>query len=68
MDKKKFKIGIEEVLAAEFIVEALDAEEAMKIAEEKYKNGEFVIQPGEVHQKQLAIISPVGEATEWTEF
>lgn len=68
MKKKKYKIAIEETIAAEFIIEAMDAVEAAELTMEKYRNGEFVIQPGEVHQKRMAITFPVEEATAWTEF
>ncbi|WP_405378687.1 hypothetical protein [Phascolarctobacterium sp.] len=68
MDKEKFKIAIEEVVVAEFVVEAMDAEDAMKIAEEKYKSGEIVIYGGEVQQRQMAIIFPKEAASEWKEF
>lgn len=66
--KKKFKIAIEETIVGELIIEAEEAEEAMDIAEEKYRRCEFVLCPGEVHRKQMAIISPENEATEWIEF
>lgn len=65
---KKFTITIEEIISQEFDVEAETAEEAMKIAEEKYRNGEFVLEPGELTCKQMAITSPEDEVTEWTEF
>lgn len=65
---KKFVITIEEFVSKEFVVEAKDAEEAMEIAEKKYKNGEFVLDPGELVAKQMAITEPDDEATEWCEF
>lgn len=65
---KTFTITIEETVSQEFNVEAESAEEAMEIAEEKYNNGEFVLEPGELVCKQMAITSPNDEATEWTEF
>lgn len=65
---KKFVITIEELISQNFSVEANDAEEAMKIAEEKYKNNEFVLEPGNPVAKQMAIIGPEDEATEWCEF
>lgn len=65
---KKFAITIEEMVSQEFDVEAETAEEAMEIAEEKYKSGEFVLEPGGLTCKQMAITSPDDEATEWTVF
>lgn len=64
----KYTVTIEETVSQGFEVEAESAEEAMKIAEEKYHNGEFVLEPGELVAKQMAITSPESEATEWTEF
>lgn len=65
---KKYTIAIEETVVEEFEVEANDAEDALCIAEEKYHKGEFVVTPGEVQSKQLAIVSPSGECSEWIEF
>lgn len=66
--KKKYVIIIEETVSKEFVVEAKDAEEAMEIAEEKYENGEFVLDPGDLVAKQMAITEPDDEVTEWCEF
>ena len=66
---KKFKIIIEEMVSQEFEVEANDMDEAMEIAEEKYYNGEFVLDPGELVAKQMMGVDPEeDEVTEWTEF
>lgn len=65
---KRYVITIEELVSKEFVVEAKDAEEAMEIAEKKYKNGEFVLDPGDLVTKQMAITGPDDEATEWCEF
>lgn len=64
----KYAITIEETNAKDFGIEAESAEEAYKIAEHKYKSGEFVLDPGECQFKQIAITSPSNESTEWTEF
>lgn len=65
---KKYTIAIEETVVKEFEVYAGDSEEAMKIAEKKYKNGEFILNPGEVQFKQMCILKPENEVTEWSEF
>lgn len=65
---KKYTIAIEETIVDEFEIEANDFNEAMNIAEEKYRKGEFVLSPGEVQFKQMAVISPSCERTEWNEF
>lgn len=65
---KKFTVTIEETVTQDFKVEAETAEEALRIAEEKYSDGEFVLEPGEVIAKKMAITSPINRATEWREF
>ena len=45
---KKYAIAIEETVVKEFEVYAGDSEEAMEIAEKKYKNGEFILDPGDI--------------------
>lgn len=65
---KKYVIAIEELISQNFEVEASDAEEAMKIAEKKYKNSEFILESGNLVAKKMAIISPEDEVTEWCEF
>lgn len=40
----------------------------MEIAEEQYKKGVLVLCPGEVHFRQMAIVAPEDEVTEWCEF
>lgn len=51
---KKIIVTIEEHITQDFTVEANNMEEAMEIAKEKYKNGEFVLMPGEVQEKLIA--------------
>lgn len=65
---KKFVIAIEETVTQNFDIEAENAECAMKIAEEKYRNGELVLESGEVNFKQMAVMKPDEEVTEWIEF
>ncbi len=63
-----YRIGIEEVVSSVFKVEAEGAESALNIVIEKYKNGEFVLEPGEVHTRNIAVLEPEKESTEWEEF
>ncbi len=63
---KKFIIAIEETVVQEFEVMADDSIEALEIAEQKYRKGEFVLEPGEVQFRQMASIGD--EPTEWMEF
>lgn len=66
--KKKFKITIEEMVSEDFEVEAETIEEAMKIAEDKYYNGEFVLEPGNLVCKQMMADDGEDDVTEWVEF
>lgn len=65
---KKYIIVIEETITDEFEVEAENADTALKIAENKYRKGEFVLCPGEVQFRQMCIVQPESNATEWSEF
>ena len=66
--KKKFTLTIEETIVQEFSLFANDSDEALELAIQKYKSGEFVLEPGEVHYKQMAIMKPEDEVTDWIEF
>lgn len=63
----KYTITIEETVTKSFEIEANSAEEAYETAEQKYKLGEFVLDPGECQFKQIAITAPINKATEWRE-
>lgn len=63
----KYTITIEEMVSENFEVEAATADEAMEIAEQKYRDGEFVLEPGNLVCTQMAITDPSNEATEWME-
>lgn len=65
---KRFVVTIEEHISQAFEVEANDIEEAMEIAEEKYNDGEFVLEPGNVTTKLMMADDGEGDCTEWTEF
>lgn len=65
---KEFVITIKETVVDDFIVEAETAQEAVEIAREKYYKCEFVLEPGNLIDTQMAVSSPHDEAIEWTEF
>lgn len=65
---KKFTIAIEEMICQEFEVAAETADEAMEVAEKLYKSGTFVLDNAELCAKQMAIVSPDEDVTEWCEF
>lgn len=64
----RYKVAIEETCVQEFEVEAEDSILALGIAESKYKNGAFALEPGEIQFRQMAVVSPSNESTEWIEF
>ena len=65
---KKFTITIEEIISERFYIEAETAEEAMEIAKQKYQDGDFVLEPGNLIAKQMGVASPEGIMSEWVEF
>jgi len=66
---KKFYILIEEHTVEKFKIEAEDMNEAFKIAEKKYYNGEIVLEPGNVSHRLMSGESADGEeSTEWVKF
>ncbi len=66
---QKFIITIEETVSQSFNVEASTMEEAMEIAEAKYKSGEFVLEPGNLVAKQMMGEEIGGnDSTDWVEF
>jgi len=56
------------MISEHFVIEANTAEEAMALAEDGYYAGKYVLAPGNLVAKQMAISSPADETTEWTEF
>lgn len=65
---KYFTITIEEHICKDFKVEANSIEEAMNIAEYKYKNGEFSLDPGELQSTLMMAHEPeTNDFTEWKE-
>lgn len=64
----KYIITIEETVAKDFEIEASSADEAYETAEQKYKSGRFILDPGECQFRQIAITGPRDECAEWREF
>lgn len=53
---KTFKILIEEIVSDSFEVIAKNEIDALAIAKEKYYNGEFVLEPGNLIDSKISII------------
>ena len=65
----KIKVTIEEHISKSFYIEAEDTGEAMEIAEEKYKSGEFIVDPcAPTARLMMAEDTENDEMTEWVEF
>ncbi len=64
----KYFVNIEETVNGVFEVEANSKDEAYAIARDKYNNGEFVNEPGNVTHKQIAVVQKSGDYIEWKEF
>ena len=64
---EKYTVVIEETVVGEFEVIAETEREALEIAHKKYKNKEFMLEPGEVQYAQMAVVQPYGGAIKWLE-
>lgn len=65
----KFYVTIEETVCDRFLIEADDIESAIRIAEEKYKRGDLVLEPGVLTSRSMSAESEDGkEYTPWVEF
>lgn len=66
---EKYTVCIEETISQDFEVEADTAEEAYKIAQQKYDNDEFVLDNADLQSGQMAVINQeTGEFYDWREF
>lgn len=65
---EKYTIAIEEIRVKEFEILANDGKDAMNIAEDQYNKGLLIVSKEEPIFKQMAIVEPEDEETEWTEF
>lgn len=64
-----YKVTIEETVSQSFDVYADTSKDALQIAMEKYNNGEFVLEPGNLVNKQMCIEdTSTASHTEWMEF
>ena len=64
----KITVTIEEHISQAFEVEADTLEEAMQIAEQKYYNGEFVVDAFHAPTAKLIMADDGEHCTEWEEF
>ena len=64
---RKFVVAMEETCVRQFEVEAEDERQALAVAQKRYHAGDFVLAPGEVHARRMAVVMPEERATPWTE-
>ena len=64
----KYIVTIEETNVKDFVVEAQNPSDAQSVAEGKYRNGEFVLDPGECQFKQIAIMKTCDKDMKWRVF
>ena len=64
----EYTVAIEESVVKEFKITAENIEEALELAKKNYSKNEFVLDPGELQFKQMAVIDPIEEEPEWIEF
>jgi hypothetical protein len=63
----KYDVTFEETVVQTFEIEANSLEEAAEVARTKYKNGELVVENGEVHSVLVCTSSKnYEETTGWT--
>lgn len=63
----KYDVTFEETVVQTFEIEADSLEEAAEVAREKYKNGELVVENGEIHSTLVCATSKnYEETTGWT--
>ena len=68
-EPKVFKVTIEEHINQIFEVEATDLEEAMRLAEERYYKGEYVLDcEANVSERLMSVEDHNGDFTNWIEF
>lgn len=61
-----FIVNIEEVVSENFEVEADDKDEALEIVMRAYNSGEFVLEPGELVEKKIAVFDEANN--EWSKY
>ena len=67
-NKSLIKVTIEEHISQTFEIEADTIEEAMQTAEQKYNDGEFVLENSCVTARLMSADDGNGDCTEWIEF
>lgn len=62
---KTFTVVIKEIVTDEFEIEAENESDAIETGIQKYKECEWVLEPGELEEERIAVIDKKGEFGEW---
>ncbi len=65
---KKYMIAIEETCIQEFSVLAENVDEAHRISREKYRNGTFVLDPGELVSTSIGVFDADKNDMTWEDY
>lgn len=65
---EKYTVIIEETVSNAFEINAANAEDARKIAEDAYNDGLLVLEPGNLISKKMAVVSHCDEDAKWVDF
>lgn len=65
---KKYVVTIEETLTEGFEIEAMNEQDAVRSAKEKYLKGEIILSNGEVQFKQMSLSNISDGENRWIEF
>lgn len=60
-----FTVIVEETVCSEFLVEAENEDEAWLLARRRYRDGEYVLEPGELTGARLCVVDASGNAEAW---
>jgi len=61
----KYTVVIEETIADDFEIDAESEKDAISRAINKYKNAEFVLEPGNIQETKISVITESGELSAW---
>lgn len=65
---KRFIVTVEETISEDFEVYAENENEAFEITKINYRNGTFVLQPGNVTFRQMTLMDEKEENATWRPF
>ncbi len=61
----EYRVIVEETVSAEVRVQARDARQALKLARDRYRAGQLVLEPGDLQDVRLCVLDADGQLGEW---